>query len=309
MRLDTDWQIRLGAMQALDRLRSAGGGVVSAAQLNSGFEFEGETIQLWSQQRGIWRPRQLQSPGAALTVVTAPRVRGRKPAYDDEVAHDERGWFGYKYEGTDPETWTNEAVRLAMSLRRPLIYLYGVTPGIYEPIYPVYVTDDSPSTLTFRLEVDVPFSALNPAAADISISGARREYQTRVVKHRMHQHRFRSLVLGAYRNRCTMCRLAHTKLLDAAHIIPDHDDRGLPLVSNGLALCKIHHSAFDLGILGIAPNLRVHVRADILLERDGPMLEHGLQAMEGREIEVPGARELRPNPDFLSERFEKFLAA
>jgi putative restriction endonuclease len=309
MALDLDWRLRLAAMEALDRLRAAGGGVVSATQLNAGFEFEGETIQFWSQQRGIWRPRQLQSPGAALTVATAPRVSGRKPAYDDEVAHEERGWFGYKYEGTDPETWTNQAVRLAMNLRRPLIYLYGVTPGVYEPVYPVYVTQDSPSELTFRLEVDVPFSALNPASADVLGAAPRREYQTRVVKHRMHQHRFRTLVLGAYKNRCTMCRLGHISLLDAAHIIPDMDDRGLPVVPNGLALCKIHHSAFDLGILGIAPNLRVHVREDILRETDGPMLEHGLKGMEGREIVVPSSADLRPNPDFLAERFDRFRAA
>jgi putative restriction endonuclease len=106
-----------------------------------------------------------------------------------------------------------------------------------------------------------------------------------------------------------MCRLGHTLLLDAAHIIPDHDDRGLPEVPNGLALCKIHHTAFDAHIIGIAPDLKVHVRGDILAEIDGPMLEHGLKRMHGTKIHVPRTEELRPNPDYLADRFDQFRAA
>ena len=106
-----------------------------------------------------------------------------------------------------------------------------------------------------------------------------------------------------------MCRLGHIQLLDAAHIIPDHDDRGLPLVSNGLALCKIHHSAYDANILGISADLLVHVREDILNEIDGPMLEHGLKRMQGLTIDVPRMLDYRPNSEFLSERFSRFMAA
>ncbi len=106
-----------------------------------------------------------------------------------------------------------------------------------------------------------------------------------------------------------MCHLGHSVLLDAAHIIPDHDDRGLPLVSNGLAMCKIHHSAYDANILGISADLVVHVREEILSEIDGPMLEHGLKRMQGLTIRVPRALDYRPNSDFLSERFARFIAA
>ena len=309
MDLDRDWRLRLAAMSALNALRVRGQGVVTTHDLESGFEFEGERIAFWNPRRGIWRPQQLRSPGAALTIFTAPRVSGRKPAYDDEVASDDRGWFGYKYEGTDPNKWTNVAVRRAGELQRPLIYLYGVTPGVYEPIFPVYVASDQPNELTFVLQADIPFSALEPSPALIVNSAGRREYQTVAVKRRLHQHRFRELVLGAYRRRCTICHLAHSQLLDAAHIIPDHDDRGLPLVSNGLALCKIHHSAYDANIMGISPDLLVHVREDILNEIDGPMLEHGIKGMEGQQIRIPRIEDLQPSRDFLSVRFDAFRAA
>jgi len=173
----------------------------------------------------------------------------------------------------------------------------------------VYVVGDDPNSLTFTVQADTPFSALEPRDIGIGLLAARREYQTVAVKKRLHQHRFREMVLGAYRRRCAMCHLGHIRLLDAAHIIPDHDDRGLPEVPNGLTLCKIHHSAYDANILGISPDLLIHVRKDILREVDGPMLEHGLKGMADRTIAVPRSIDQRPNAEFLDERFQRFVAA
>src|SRR5439155_9126531 len=53
--------------------------------------------------------------------------------------------------------------------------------------------------------------------------------------------------------------------------------RGLLVVPNGLALCALHHAAFDRNVLAVRPDLRVEVRLDVVEEEDGPMLEHGLQ--------------------------------
>jgi len=83
--------------------------------------------------------------------------------------------------------------------------------------------------------------------------------------------------LDSCRTRCAICRLRHENLLDAAHILEDRHERGLPEVPNGLALYKIHHSAYDVNILGVSPDYRVHIRADVLREHDGPMLRWGLQ--------------------------------
>jgi len=128
-------------------------------------------------------------------------------------------------------------------------------------------------------------------------------------KKRLHQHRFRQLVLRAYRTRCAICVLRHADLLDAAHILTDRHERGVPEVPNGLALCKIHHSAYDLDIVGISPDYRVHVSEEVLVQHDGPMLQHGLIAMDGTRLTVPMSGALQPNRDFLAERFEKFRAA
>ncbi|MGH7618094.1 MAG: HNH endonuclease [Gemmatimonadaceae bacterium] len=105
-----------------------------------------------------------------------------------------------------------------------------------------------------------------------------------------------------------MCRLKYLDLLDAAHILEDKHPKGEPLVSNGLGMCKIHHSAFDARILGIDPDARVHIRVDVLRQKDGPMLRHGLQELHGTRLVVPTRVSQRPNREFLAERFAAFSA-
>ena len=120
---------------------------------------------------------------------------------------------------------------------------------------------------------------------------------------------FRQRVLRAYQLTCAVCRLKHAELLDAAHILPDGHPQGEPIVPNGLALCKLHHAAFDTNIIGIRPDLILEVRKDVLAEIDGPMLQHGLQGMHGQTILVPDRAALRPRREFLDERYELFKRA
>ena len=137
----------------------------------------------------------------------------------------------------------------------------------------------------------------------------RRRYITSEVKARLHQRVFRERVLMAYKIECSLCRLKHTNLLEAAHITPDSEADGEPRVSNGLSLCTIHHAAFDRNILGISPDYMVKVREDILDEVDGPMLKHGIQAMHGERINIPRAESDHPDKETLDRRYQKFLAA
>lgn len=135
----------------------------------------------------------------------------------------------------------------------------------------------------------------------------RRGYVTTLAKRRIHQQAFRERVLQAYRQQCALCRLKHQVLLDAAHIIPDSDPEGEPVTSNGLALCKIHHAAFDKHFLAVRPDYLVQVRQDVLDETDGPMLKHGLQGLHGQKIFVPREASQQPNREFLERRFARFL--
>ena len=115
-------------------------------------------------------------------------------------------------------------------------------------------------------------------------------------------------MLQAYRDSCALCRLRHRELLDAAHIVPDSEPGGEPVVTNGIALCTLHHAAFDKLLIGIRPDYVVAVRTAILEEIDGPMLQHGLKGLHERRLELPHDTRLRPDPDLLARRWERFKA-
>jgi putative restriction endonuclease len=238
--------------------------------------------------------------------VTAPPVEHRERPYDDGFI--EGGFLRCRYRGNDPQHRDNVGLRLAMQRRTPLIYLHGIVQSLYEPAWPVFIVEDHPENLTLAIDDQIgPPSAWqinDPAALN-----ARRQYVTAVVRQRLHQRGFRERVLRAYQQCCAICRLRHDELLEAAHILPDGHPLGEPVIPNGLALCKLHHAAFDSYIIGVTPDLEVKVRLDILEEVDGPMLQHGLQGFQNRPIHVPRAQHLKPNRDFLAERYESFRRA
>ncbi len=263
------------------------------------FTFEGRRIPLMPTQQGIRKPAGLR---AALSIRTTYTPPGEAPPYADVLGAD--GLPRYKYRGTDPQHYENVAVREAFRSRLPLIWFYPAASGFYVPIYPVWIVGDEMADLQFVLAFDLA-AAILAASGDVD----RRQYLERATRERLHQPVFRAQVLRAYDGSCAICRLRHPSLLEAAHILPDGHPRGLPVVPNGLSLCKIHHAAYDQNLLGIRPDLVVVVRGDVLLERDGPMLRHGLQEMDGVSLLVPRERGAHPDPSRLEERYRQFLHA
>jgi putative restriction endonuclease len=97
--------------------------------------------------------------------------------------------------------------------------------------------------------------------------------------------------------------------LDAAHIIPDEHPEGEPLITNGISLCKLHHAAFDNMFIGLTPNYEIKVRKDILEEKDGPMLIHGLKDLHNKSILLPSKIIHWPDKDRLNWKYKQFLSA
>jgi len=281
------------------------GEVVPRSVLARGFDFDGRRVPLIGPQ-GIFKPAIL--PEMPLSITTVPVVEGRERPYEDEVGSD--GLLRYRYRGTDAQHRDNVALRSAMQRKVPLVYLWGVVPGQYMPVWPVFVVQDDRDRLTFSVAVDDAGLALpSQIANEEGVAELRRAYVTTLSLRRLHQQRFRLRVLRAYRESCAVCSLRHGELLEASHILPDGHPLGEPSVRNGIALCKLHHAAYDRNILGIGPDLRVSIRTDILQEVDGPMLRHGLQGFEGSRIRVPSVESMRPAPEFLAERFLIFRRA
>jgi putative restriction endonuclease len=301
---ERDRQVRAAAFVFLTRQVELHGEVLSIEVLRRGFDFQGLRVPLVGPQ-GIFKPAVIPT-GIPLSITTVPVVEGKRRPYEDEV--DEEGLLLYRYRGTDSQHHENVGLRRAMIDQVPLVYFHGILPGQYRPEWPVFVVEDDPASLTFTVAVDDP-AALRPDLAPAVVDEARRRYVTRLARQRLHQLAFRQRVLRAYSGACAICRLRHQELLDAAHILPDSHPLGEPIVPNGLALCRLHHAAFDRHILGVRPDLIIEVRGDVLAETDGPMLVHGLQDAHGGSLIVPRRPGDRPRPDLVAERYEIFKAA
>jgi len=298
---ETDGRLRAAAFAYLNELAAKGYPLVRQDDLTP-FRFEGSPLRLMATQQGIWKPRQLQ---AALSFRTVFASDPSQRPYDDEEGPD--GFIRYKWRGTDPDHPDNRALRQAMTLALPLIWFQGVASGVYFPIYPVWLADEEPHAQQFvvslseeALRVRHDLLGEDPELV--------RSYAERVVKARLHQPLFRQRVLLAYQNQCSICRLRHTRLLDAAHVLADAEG-GQPVVTNGIAMCKIHHAAYDADIFGINPRYQVGVRPDVMKELDGPTLRYTLQEIDGQRIQLPTRRAAHPNPELLEVRWQRFQEA
>ncbi len=301
MSTEFDTQLRREAMRWLTVRTHDGAESISSADLLD-FEIDGRQFRLLDAQRGIRKPKELS---AALSIRTVYTPNGQNRPYEDSVGSD--GLLRYKWRGNNADHAENRALRAAMEDRLPLIWFFGVGPGVYEPIYPVYLLREEPDQHQFVIDPDV---ARGLVSAGSPVEERLRRYILRETRQRLHQPVFRVTVLRAYDTRCAVCSLRHAELLDAAHIIPDHDEAGVASVRNGMSLCKIHHAAYDNNILGIRPDLFVEIRSDLLNEIDGPMLQHGLQERHGQRLmSIPRARSERPDSLLLHQRYEAFRVA
>lgn len=273
--------------------------------LTAGFQHDGQRVPLMGPQ-GIFKPRVMRD--IPLSITTVPVVEGEDRPYDDAFGDD--GLLRYRYRGTNPGHHENVGLRLAMQRHIPLIYFHGVVPGLYVPEWPVYIVGDNPAGLVFTVSVEERrFASLGSPPPESDEMDIRRRYTTRIFRQRLHQREFRERVVLAYQNHCAVCRLRRQELLEAAHIIADADPMGVPSVKNGLALCKLHHAAFDSNLIGISPDYVVKVRKDVLEESDGPMLVHGLQGFHEKSIWVPSRDASKPDPGLLEQRYLLFLHA
>lgn len=99
---------------------------------------------------------------------------------------------------------------------------------------------------------DATLEALRQMAAsplDISpedIPSTRRRVMAKTLK-LLRDHRFSRNVLEAYGHRCAFCEI-QLRLLDAAHILPVGHPESTDEVTNGVALCALHHRSYDSGL-------------------------------------------------------------
>lgn len=294
-----DNQIRLAAFAWLEKQITIYGDVLTRELLEQGFILNGVKINLVGA-KGIWKPRQMTYPLSIITTLNSP--------YLDQSTKD--GFIKYNYRGQNINHSDNQGLRELITLKKPLIYFRAIVEGKYLVTHPVYILNDNQHELYFTVAVD-DIKSIKTEYEQVSEDATyyRRSYLTSTIQTRVHQRKFRERVLLAYQNHCALCNLRHIELLDAAHIVGDKEDIGEPIIPNGLALCKIHHAAFDNNLIGISPDYKIKIRLDLLQEIDGPMLKYGIQSLNNANLILPLSKKNYPDRERLEIRFLKFLNA
>lgn len=302
---DLDIALRMAAFEHVRRL-SRVYAHLTTAELSPGFEFRGERIPLINPRRGIFKLRRMRFLLSIKTVYPQP---GGRVWYDDQIEVHRQIFEGdetvdYAFMGRDPAASDNRWLREAMQDQIPVIYFLGIAPGRYQAIVPTFIVGWDAQSLKAR----VAFADTDRSAFGLSDPGPERRYALQIVKQRLHQASFREAVISAYNGRCAISGLPEQRLIDAAHIVEDQDERlGQPVVQNGIPLSKIHHAAFDAHLIGIDPDYQLHVSDRLLSQHDGPMLE-ALKNLRGEGIRRPARSRDWPDRDRLAARFERFKA-
>jgi putative restriction endonuclease len=295
--VERDEDVRTSCFSRLALLQAQYGDELPyAGVLADGFPFRGRRVPFLNYQKGIYRAAVQRGP-AALSIQTS----ARSPYADVETTN---GFF-YDYRAGPIDQPDNRALRAAAALAVPIVYFVASRPGLYEPLYPYFVTQDDPGERRVLVSPGKLVGPLDEPDPVRVVDPIEREYIVRETKVRLHQGRFRGAVLLAYRDQCTICRLKELRLLDAAHIEPDTSPFGEPLVTNGLSMCTIHHRAFDQNLVGITPDYEVRVSQRLLDDEDGPMLDV-LKGFHRHTVHLPARRAQHPDRERLAARFERF---
>jgi putative restriction endonuclease len=133
------------------------------------------------------------------------------------------------------------------------------------------------------------------------VKGKERKEVVATIKRKYREADFRFRVLTTYRNRCAMCGL-QLGLVEAAHILPVAADGSTDETSNGVALCSLHHDAFDASLVSFDERYKVEVSQAALVDLDLKRLLGGRKKFTDNlkpGILLPADQRDYPNPRYI----------
>ena len=293
-----DEVIRHSAFMAIRALWAQWGDAIPWKAITVGFKHEGVRIPLISPAEGVFKPAGLNRGVLSLRSTLSSR-------YSDERLSDDRIWYDYS-----PREHRNDSIRANIENRIPVLYFLQIKekPGVeYLVFAPVDVLEDDRSRRRFLLDLS-PTALYSSSGIDTEIRETpERRYGVSQTRVRIFQAHFRKTVLEAYSSSCALCRLGERTLLDGAHLVPDREELGEPHITNGIALCAVHHRAFDAHFFGIRPDYRIEVFRERLAHPDAKATRI-LTDYDGREINKPRRDQDKPDKSLLEWRWERSLA-
>jgi putative restriction endonuclease len=123
----------------------------------------------------------------------------------------------------------------------------------------------------------------DPASVDDdeidSTVAAKRRYAITTARRALRDIRFRRRVLSAYEVRCAFCA-TQLELLDAAHVLPVGHPDSTDEISNGVALCALHHRAYDRSLVAFDQHYKIHLSSDQVGRLKSSNLTGGLKEFQ-----------------------------
>lgn len=260
------------------------------------YTYQGHPIKLLDTSKGIRNPVIFD---VTLSVMTSIK---QDTGYIDEILSDRV--IKYSLQSAAPDKGDNIKLLKAVASGDPIVYFKAKQAGIFEAHYPAYVRSFDPEQKVVYLELEEEFTVYGDP---VKLVTDKATYRQQIVRVRQNQQQFRAQVMNAYAAVCAVCRLNQYTLIDAAHITPFASDTSVPHVTNGLALCKLHHAAYDQNLLGISPEYKIKIHASMLNGADkNASVQVNFIDINGNSLLIPERSELRPDRDRLKERFVSF---
>ncbi|MCE0731933.1 HNH endonuclease [Halomonas sp. G15] len=304
--LNIDTRLRQAAFQRLEAIAQQYSNDVPWEAIAQPVPLDGESFFIASRAIGIFKPKQM--PDGILSIKTVVPKQGRINIYSD--GDSDEGGFWYSLEAGGTAKPANRQLLISYERQDPIIYLVGVAPGRYLPLWPCYIDNMDLARELCHVSMNDRIGQMRHVAENhgaYRTDEIEKRYVIREAKTRVHQAEFRARVMLAYSNRCAMTGLPVPQLLEAAHIIPDIDQDSTAEVSNGISLSRLHHRAYDADLIGIDPNYRIHLNDELLSTQDGPLLE-SMKQLDGQRISIPRHARDKPSQEALELRYQRFLS-
>jgi putative restriction endonuclease len=238
--------------------------------------------------------------------------------YDDDVTRGQFNYIGEGLTGDQSETSPGNSTLIdAIDGGIPVHFFYQATSGgkwEYQGLVDVlryeFVERDGREVLEFTLqhrkpdrhETDVEKTTiLDSRSGDPQLT----EDEERFVdtRRRARDTEFAEMVREAYDRTCAVCGSRRETPtgdpeVEAAHIYPKSEG-GADDVRNGVALCRLHHWAFDTGWLAFTDDHEILVKD--VPEREG---YYEFKQLEGNSLVLPEEGGVEPHPTYLQEHRE-----
>lgn len=154
-----------------------------------------------------------------------------------------------------------------------------------------YLEEKKESAENSRTDVTIPDKEVEETSDDVE-----REYTQ--VRRKQRDQKFKYRVKQVYDDTCAVCGTQRRTPdgrpeVEAAHIQPAGDE-GPDKIKNGIALCKLHHWAFDNGWLSVDDDYSIIIR-------DAPHVNgyEEFSKLEGNKLVLPDNEALHPEQDFF----------